>query len=858
MLSPRIYTACNQADLQTYYNREDNPLLCRICRQKNKTAKLQSYLLPDGVTHWYVCDNAEDCRVACTGTEYLAKVTGTPFVKHVPYLAQQGFLPPITAEDVQKLQKFRQRRAWIQRQFADTAAFRRETSFVFAELDNLDFYPFTNSFRQGTKQTFESLFRPSLSGRKHNTSSTRLFRGKWSKITAIPLYDLPYHLSGFLFVNGHEQGEQTHILKRIGPYAGEQYLFDPGFLGNREVCPPNAESVILCPDWKLALSLQAALYRQTHEYPPLLGWFPVDPRTGGSYTYYWSGLKNNTLIFWSTPNDLSNLREACLQEAMISFAHFNSAGNFATPDKLYRALLPTIVKKADPWHKALTWYLEGGDLQDRLKKLNLPPSIMEKYIEHAPAALRNALTEKTVSLESEHARYIDGSKVLSNEKGWWKLGTGLNRSLLSNTRCVIEKVIHIVDDMPVYQGKILIGKETYPFTEKEDVFEKYTIPTVKKVCVDHGCTHFLRINVKNDAYLRLVKETSAPETIYQKEGYGWSKKEASLLLPNVIISDTTVADTHLSLQTGPFHKMTAAHVKPLGAAGQTALANFQEETPIIFSIFAAVIPPLFAAAYRMRPPQTVIAGGDFMLVKQISDMLGMPQLQTRNKEEIDKFLLTHRCPFLMRFSSTAKKKRITHEWADVLGLHTPAFVWTSAVEALARMSYGQVNLLLLPSTRFYRWFDDKLPRVFQECFMACLQHISRFVLDPEVHTEDWNNDLIKETYRFFDTEIGAAPAKNALFSGYYAQADYFYDYVNLLYRAELLTLNENKIILSELAECYRQHVGIFDFPQIHTALKAGDAAGEYDVKQQTLLLHAEKLIKSRRRLEKFYGALLRS
>ena len=788
-------------------------------------------------------------------------MNGLNIRKQIYELARKGKIPPVETEDIQKFQKFRETCSQIKDQFAITASFRRNASFAFTDLNDLDFYRPAGSFRQDTKQTFEALFRHSLKKQKYNTSGSRLFRGKWAKITAIPLYDLPLHLSGFLFVNGHELGEPPYIIRRLSPFAGKQYLFDPGFLGSRAVYRKDQSAVILCPQWKLTLLLQSAVFRQENESPPLLGWFPVDPRTKTANTYHWSALKDIPKIFWSTPEDLYSLREACLQQGLVSYAYFNHAGHFSPPSKMYGPLLRSIIKTADPWHKALTHYLTGdlAETTDRLKKLGLPPKIIEQYVEHAPAVIRNTLTAKMSSIESNHARYIDGSRILSNEDGWWKLGSGLARSLLSNTRCAIEKVIHIADDQPIYQGKIFIGKETYSFTEKEDIFERHPIPTVKNVCIENGCTQFLRINVKNDAYLRLVKETSVPETIYRKEGYGWSKKESSLLLPNVTISDTSVIDTAIHLQTGPLHKITVQRDKPLGHAERTALANFQEETPIVFSIFSAIVPALFAPAYRMRPPQTVIAGGDFMLVKQVSDMLGLPNLRPKSKDEIDRYLMTHRCPFLVRLSTNQKKKRITHEWADTFGINTPALVWTSVTEALARMSYGQSNLLLLPGTRFYRWFDGRLPSILQDCFTACLKHLSRYVLDPIPHTEDWNNDLLKETFRFFKEEIGIAPAKNTLFGGYYAGADYFYDYVNLLYRAEMVDITDGQnLCVVKLAECYRQHVGIFDFQQINDYLQQSDAVGEYDAKKQILVLQAERLLKSKQRLEKFYGTLLRN
>lgn len=857
-ISPRNYTACNSIDLRIYYNTGSHPVSCEFCKEKQKNVHLHEYLLADGQTHWYVCSS---CGFAGTGVDYLSKLNGIEAGQQIQELVKSKHLPATEDRNIQKYKQFKEDWSTLKNQFAAATPFRRHMTPAFANMYNLDYCPIAQSFRQGTKQDFEAWFRPSLKEKAYCTSSSRLFKGAWSHITAIPLYDLPLHFSAVLFVNGHETGEQPYVIRRLGPYANGQYFFDPGFLGPRTVCRPDLPSIILCSQWQLALSLQAAFFRQNNKYPPLLGWFPVNMRTGTPYAYAWSGLKNITKVFWSTPNDLPSLREACVQKGLVSFAHFNDRGQFTYSEKLYNRLPQSIIKNADPWHKALTWYLEGhvDNLRDRLAALQLPNEILEEYLQYAPAAVRSKITEKGAPITADQGKYVDGSKVISDSDGWWKQGKGMNRSLLSNVRCVLEKVVHIADDQPVYQGKVFIGTNEYAFTEKESIFEKCPIAVVEKVCVENSCPQFLRINIGSEQYLRLVKEVSMPETIYQREGYGWSKKESALSLPNIAISDTTVFDTTMQLQTGPFHRLTAQFDQPITPVIRTTLANFPEETPVIFSIFSAIIPPLFSPAYRMHPPQTVVSGGEFMLVKQICEMLGLPTMSLKDREEIEKYISVHDCPFLVRIQPLQKSKKSIHAWVDVLGLNTPALVWTSVTEALSRMSYGRANLLLLPNTRFYKWFDGKLPNSYLVCFVKCLQHLSRYVLDPVVHTDDWNNDLLKETFRFFEEEVGVAPAKNALFGGYYDQADFFYDYVGLLRRSEQIVLDEKNLLsIAELADCYRRHIGIFEFQRLYEGLQQNEAIKEYDAKKQTLMLDTERFAISGRRLEKFYGSLLRS
>ena len=212
MLSLRNYTACSQIDLHQYYNVSGDLLLCGFCRKKNKSVPLHSYLLSDGLTRWYVCAH---CGFAGTGIEYLAHLNDTETGQQIQELVRKKKIPPVEQEQIQKFRQFRESWTNLKKQFTAAAPFRRETTFVFADMYDLDYCPLTKNFRQGARQTFERWFQPGLKNKQHCTSGSRLFHGRWCKITAIPLYDMPLHLSGILFVNGHEQGKQKYIIRRL-------------------------------------------------------------------------------------------------------------------------------------------------------------------------------------------------------------------------------------------------------------------------------------------------------------------------------------------------------------------------------------------------------------------------------------------------------------------------------------------------------------------------------------------------------------------------------------------------------------------------------------------------------------------
>jgi hypothetical protein len=386
---------------------------------------------------------------------------------------------------------------------------------------------------------------------------------------------------------------------------------------------------------------------------------------------------------------------------------------------------------------------------------------------------------------------------------------------------------------------------------------------VKQTCIEQGCEHFLNINIKPDRFLRITKAMSQPKVVHIRNGFGWSVSDNALSLPNITLTDTLAIDTGLSLKACPMYTLCAEHTEPITPLQKISLANFREESPFILALFVSIIPVLFAPAYRMTVPQTVVTGGDIAFLQQIFRMLGLPRFTIGDSQEIERYEAAHKCPYLVRIDGeTAHKKKQTACWADTLGFYGAAYGSVPLFTALSRMSYGNANLLLLPGHRFYRWFEGKLPDIFQKCFVHCLRHFSRYVLDPKPSSENWNNDLIQEAIRFFESDLGFSVSKKTIYDGYYDAAPYFCDYINLLKRSEEITFDQNetecRISVISLSDCYRRHVGLFDLEKIQNVLSQGNLLKDYDTKTHTFILDAETVNLGSRRLEQFYGSMIRA
>jgi hypothetical protein len=261
-------------------------------------------------------------------------------------------------------------------------------------------------------------------------------------------------------------------------------------------------------------------------------------------------------------------------------------------------------------------------------------------------------------------------------------------------------------------------------------------------------------------------------------------------------------------------------------------------------------------------PQTAVTGGDFALLQQLFNMLKIPFFAANEEENIQKYISLHKCPFLTRIGTAVKTKgKKSTLWADTIGLQNRAFVYTSLISSLARMSYGKANLIILPCLRSYQWFDGKLPDIFLTCFAHCLKHFSRYVLEPKLSSEDWNTDTLAEAVRFFEEDMGLPVTKNVIRDGYYDSSPYFCDYVNLLKQSEILPFEqvngECRISVNNLGECFRKHIGMFDFEYIHSSLLQSELLKGYDAKTHTLILDSEVMNKNAMRLEKLYGPNIR-
>jgi hypothetical protein len=856
--------------LRRYFNLpESNPLACKLCGSDTFTHPLEVVNLHGNTTFWYFCKN---CGFGGTGLDYLARLQSVSTAEMFQTAIKKGVLTGIDEQLTQKYLKYTQNCDTFWTRYQNCGKFDRSYSTALSQIDNLDHYKQTAKYRMDSRLNFEKLFYPRLiqQNADNNPSGKRVFRGKaWSHITMIPLYDMPMRVSSFLFIDGNPNTSTRISIKRIGPKnTNGVYLFEPGFLAPNTFLDADYPFAVLSHNWQLVLKLQAdSAYQRGGTVSPIIGWFPNSPYKQGNWQYTWKYLDSTTKIFWSPLTDVIALREACMTNSFVSNAYYrtNHLASLSLPDNLpVNVILNTVKKSAISWHGALTAYLESDlpHVMLNLQKLDLPQPILEDYLSKAPEALRRIIIDRCVTFNTT-SKYVDRELVVSSTDGWCTVDskTGKIQAVLSNTRCLIDRVININHSEPIYQGRVLVQEQELPFTEYENIFEKNPIQVVKQICINQATPVYPRINVSKEKYTRLIKNHSECRMVHFQDGFGWSETKNALILPNITLSDALVLDNQLNLATGAFHTLQLSHADSLTAADRNMLNAFPDETPYVTALLVSLIPQLFAKAYRMIAPQTVILGSNVTLCKQLFEtMLGLPCFNLYDSTAITKYTSTHKCPCLVKHVITSTKN-IRSTWIDSIGLHNRTCILTNLVNGLSRLSYGFANMVILPPIHFYRWTEGKLPITFLKCFGNLLKHLSRHVLEPIVVSDNWNSDLIEQGISYIETQLRLPVNKSTLFDAYYDSTPYICDYINLLQQMELLIIakaeNYWSVPVQDLGNCFRQHVGLFDLEKLKPLMQQSGLLKQYDAETNTLQLDTDLMEKSVKRLEKVHGALIR-
>jgi hypothetical protein len=721
------------------------------------------------------------------------------------------------------------------------------------------------------RNTIESAFSLRLKKEQHNTSQSRLFTGRgWGNISVIPLFDLPYHISGYFLINDTERADYSCIIKRIGPVHVKQAIFDAGYLSPRFIVKEDVNCVILTSTAVLAIEMQCKAEQQSGLPCNVLGWFPRNPKSQKRYKNNWNYFKDRRKIFWCHPADTDSLREACLCQADVSIAFFtdkNKPNCLLPKNKLTAQIIQEVQSTATAWTHALTNYLQAQQehITDALTKLDVPRHILNQWLKSAPIDLRRVV-ETCLGALPASSRIVDNLIVEEREDGWWSLPKNDKSTpvQLSNIRCHIDKVINVINEEPIYQGRLLRNNREIPFTEPSAQFETNAGHKLASLWIDSNPEEYPVINVSKDRLLKLIHAYSRMEMVNVTKGIGWDCEKSLLRLPNILIGNGEVFPGHLGLNTLPFHVFHEQIPEPITTEDQQIAAIFSKDLAKITAVIAALTASLFSSAFRAEPPQTVVLSGGDKPVQHLFQLLALPSFSATQFKSAESYARVHRCPFFT-IHTPDLRKAVNPFLPEYYETYRRAFISASLPVALARMCCGRANMLLLPQTAFYEWSSRKLQHLVRKIVFHCFIHLSRFVLKQIASTDCWNEAVIEETFQLIQDKLGVAqPDRHILLTGYDADGRYLIDLISLLRRIERLNIRDvqetdNELIVScdALRTQFRTLIGYFDLQPLLNSLQQTDLFKEYRTADDTLVFPKEPFTRSLRRIETLYGSFIR-
>ncbi len=459
-----------------------------------------------------------------------------------------------------------------------------------------------------------------------NTSGAHKFKGQgWRDLLAMPFYDVPGRICGFLFIGRHGNPESDFCYRQVTNMSG---VTEAGLAMLDALCLPPMSMLgrtgFIFTDPKLAMLLQMR-YMKDHFRPlPLaIPWL-----TGGYETRdVWDWLGHEDLVFWGIEDPAGTILHAKRAGARVALPDVPDhevlarMRHHSPEDWLYR-----MKQAARPWASALR-HLLGSLPKDAVEatlwRMELQGRELSDFIRGCPEELRERL-EHIESNRTYASRVRFENRWLAEKGDGWYLVKGNDR--ICNAVIRIEQVLTTSDHRSYHRGTIKFAGHSHPFTAKADILEKGLFRWAQSYLRDE-----LRVGVLeyypswNTRSFQLALAFHTPEFAHGVEAIGWDAKNRQFNFPKFSIcrggnvtSDYACLFDHEQVparsipQPGSFSRK---HVEALG--------DTNDETTIFWAMAAAVSSNLLAPAMNQEPVGVLLDGeGSQAIGGMAADRLG--------------------------------------------------------------------------------------------------------------------------------------------------------------------------------------------------------------------------------------------
>lgn len=588
-----------------------------------------------------------------------------------------------------------------------------------------------------TREQVEQCFKT----RKHHRS--HVLRGPgWKYLMAVPYYDLPGRVVGFLFIGRQGRDEDT-LYHSIYPNIVEDGIgMLPAILGRAKT-----NEVYHFTDLQTAMRLQMRSLRTNRYFLPI-----VALRPGGNVRS-WAALPARQHIIVTPKITSETVRKSRDLRSRVSIYRQNSRDYERTPGHW----LKKISRDSSPWRTQLERQLRQVTVEQGealLLDLGLQRKDLCEFIRSCDRGLQQKLdrllTEQGACREAIYRRYT----VLESLAGW-----SIRQSPICNARIQIDTILKTLDKT-YYRVTVRVGQQELSFVEDVNVIRKLgLLAWVADRAAEFGVVVTFDPQW-NKAAERVAMILQAPKMSTSVGRIGWDPQLNGFRLQhfNLVCGGDVRRDTG-TVFADP--RLPTRYLLPPGPVLERTIKTLTRRsraTELFWATFCGVVGHILAPCLLTKPRPLVFQGRAAAAQgRVIAGHLG--------------------CEFYSSNYASVLRRATQHHWPAVLRLPAdrtfdPAWLG-AASNCLAEVPDGAELLAVLAGWDQLTAPEDCLPLQIEPTELQAI--LPRYLQDlcrrnmalvvPETDFEGILTDVIAWLQQTWDCNLVAAGVRNAYTAG---------------------------------------------------------------------------------------------
>jgi len=431
----------------------------------------------------------------------------------------------------------------------------------------------------------------------------------WNELLAVPFYDLPGRICGYLFI-GRDGDPEDFVFKQVLPYYSEGGLamLDGMFQERHSLL---GHTKFIMTDIQTALCLHGRQAKDSSKILPMACAYEA-PR--GTTANVWDWLRPQDVVFWG-PDVLKTIRLAMPANGQVTIAKYTRDIITRNSNSLSAAgWLHRMKQRAVHWSRALQDILnEADDLQaeEILLSLEMSNKDISEFINHCDDTLRERLKHLAAHGGLSNRTRFERQWVVEKPTGWYLEKTN---DCISSVIIRIHQVISAHAGDTYYRGELRFHEQVYPFTEHTKIIDKlgalrWAHKYLRDTLKGGAAAYYPSWNAKG---LQLALSFNPPENVHHEFRIGWRENLLNFQLPNFAITRSGIDDESVA---GLFQgrSLPAMHLPPPGVIPRTHIANLSflnNETRIVWATAVAVLTNIISPAVNRNQPPILLDGED--------------------------------------------------------------------------------------------------------------------------------------------------------------------------------------------------------------------------------------------------------